>query len=306
MKRFIKKNIIFCIVIPLLPISLIESIGYLFITKISHHKIVAKAQSLIPEIDSNSIVILGDSRIEWGIKTVEIANRNGNVINLALPGSNGFDIIKFLIQNNIYPQKIILGFTPNYGRYYNHNLNTLRFTTKNLLKENIKYWLMQNSYTYDNASIKLFLKGETPYFLNHQYDNDGNVIVEEDGDYYKRMNLQLKMYTKWNTNFDKELYTNYVKELNLLRFQLEGKSVLYGLYMPVSDTIRSLEIDNYNIIEANTLFDYYMDFSDFLPSNDSSYFYDGSHLNSEYAFEFTKEVNKSIEKHEPTTKYKRH
>ena len=215
MKRFIQKNIVFFIVLPILLLSFIESISYLFITKISHHKIVAKAQSLIPKIDSNSIVIIGDSRLEWGIKTYEITNKKGKVINLAMPGSNGFDIIHFLIQNNIYPQKIIIGFTPNFCKYKNHNLNKLHFSTKNLLIENIKYWLKQNSYLYDKASIDLFLKGEVPLFIDHQYDDLGNVLVKENGDYHQRMNYQLKMYKEWNTNFDYNLYKNYVKELNL-------------------------------------------------------------------------------------------
>lgn len=300
MKRFIQKNIIFIYVIPFFIILLIESIGYLFVPKISHHKIVAKAQSLIPKIDSNSIVILGDSRLEWGIKTDEIANRNGNVINLAMPGSNGFDIIKFFIRNNIYPQKIIIGFTPNYGRYKNHSLNMLHFSTKNSLKENIKYWLKQNSFTYDRNSIILFLKGEEPYFINHQYDNYGNVIVEENGDFNERMNHQLEMYTEWSKNFNIDEYRNYIKELKIFSSQLKGKSNFYGLYMPISDTICSLEIDHYYKTEVENLFDFYMDFSDFLSNNDSTYFYDGSHLNSEYAREFTKEVNKSIIKHERT------
>jgi len=305
MEKFIKKIICF-VAISFLLIPIIESICHLIVPKISHHNIFAKSQNLIPKIDSNSIVFLGDSRLECGIKTEEITNKSGKVINLAMPGSNGFDIIEYMISNKIYPKTLIIGFTPNYGRYKNHNLNKLHYSTKNLIKESFKYWLKQNSFTYNKASINLFLAGKEPYFVNHEYDNYGNVVVKENGDFNKRMELQLKMYKNWNDRFNKNEFKNYLQKLSELVSLLDGKTNVYGIYMPTSDTILSLENDHYNKNEINNMFDYYMDFSDFQPNNDSSYFYDGSHLTLEYAHQFTKEINKSIEKHERTTMYKSH
>jgi len=43
--------------------------------KISYENIDARSQQLIPKIDSNSILFLGDSRIAWGIKPNIIKNR---------------------------------------------------------------------------------------------------------------------------------------------------------------------------------------------------------------------------------------
>jgi hypothetical protein len=266
----------------------------LIIPKISHHNIIAKAQNLIPLIDSNSIVILGDSRLEWGIKTNEITNMNGKVINLAMPGSNGLDIIQYFINNEIFPKIIIMGFCPNCGRWGNHSLDKLDYSKKNQLIANIRYWLKENSYIYDVASIKLYFLGEKPYFTNHKYDEYGNVVVCENGNYYERIKYQIINYNRLNIEYDRNEYKKYLSELKKIHTQLTGESKLLGLYMPVSDTLFSLEKTHYQKNEIDTLFDYFMDYSQFQPNNDSLYFYDGSHLSSRYAIHFTKIIDRSI------------
>lgn len=282
------------ITLPILVILVIEVLCHFMITKISHHNIMAKSQELIPEIDSNSIIILGDSRLEWGIKTQNITNKGGCVINLAMPGSNGLDIVKYLINNKIYPKTIIMGFTPNYGRYNNHNLDEIDISKINLYKNSLKYWLIQNSYIYDKESIILFLEGKEPYFINHKYDEYGNVIVEENGYFNKRIKHQLKMYKRWSLEFNKNYFDIYIKNLSSLIFKLKGKTNVYGLYMPVSDTLFSLEKNYYDKYTTSNSFEYYMDFSNFIPNNDSTYYYDGSHLNAEYAYEFTDILNQNL------------
>ncbi len=293
MKQFISKVIVFTI-IPIVFVLMLEVIAYSFIPKISHHKIKAKGQLLIPKVDSNSILILGDSRLEWGLKTHKIINENGNVLNLAMPGSNGFDVIQYLITNKIYPKLIILGFTPNYYRYENHKLNKMHFSITNLLKESSKYWLMQNSYIYEMNSILLFIKGKQPYFIRHVYDNQGNVVVKEKGCFKERFKLQLEMYKRWYEEFDEKKYKRYLLEMKDLISQFEGKTSVYGLYMPVSDTLRQLEEYHYNKLEVVDIFDYFMDYSNARFESDSIHFYDGSHLTPEFAIQFTDLINQDI------------
>ena len=68
------------------------------IPKISDHVINHKLVSLINKIDSSSIVIVGDSRLEWGLKPLVIESelkkngKNLTCFNLAMPGSNGIDV----------------------------------------------------------------------------------------------------------------------------------------------------------------------------------------------------------------------
>jgi hypothetical protein len=218
MRDFIYRVTVFFLVIPIFSIILVEiCCRALEFPKISHHNIGAKSQDLIPLIDSNTILLLGDSRVEWGVKPELIKyNNKEQVINLALPGNNGLDIMNYLKVNKIYPKTIIWGFTPNYGRYTNHNLDKVIYSRPNRAVANLKYWLKQNSYFFDHKSITNHFKGERPYFKNHKYDNWGGAYVTEYGNYQERKKVQLKMYEEWQLDFDKDKYTNYLSSIKLL------------------------------------------------------------------------------------------
>ena len=301
MKKFLKKLLAF-ISIALILILLAESIFHLLsITKISYHNINAKAQDLIPKLNSKSILVLGDSRIEWGIKPQLIENPEGGVYNLAFPGSNGFDILTYLLKKKIYPKTIIIGFTPNYWRYTNFGFDNAVFSYKNRIIENLKYYVLQRSYLYDKESIMMYFKGDKPFFIHHEYDNEGGVTVIEYGDYIKRKSFQKKMYKDWHDGFGLENYQNYIRNLTNLAMKFKGKSNIIGLYMPVSNEIFELEKENYNIADISNVYDYYYDYSSMLAYEDSvgkgeNYFYDGSHLNPEFAKIFTKKFNDDLKK----------
>lgn len=286
--------------IPLFLMFLLESSFHLLnITKISYHNIMAKAQDIMPKLNSNSIIFLGDSRIEWGIKPKLIENPEGEVYNLAFPGSNGLDLLAYLSKNKIYPKIIIIGFTPNYGRYSNHGMDNIILSYKNRITEDLKYFLLQKSYLYDKESIKLNFQGKTPYFIDHKYDCQGGVTVVESGNYDDRKTYQKKMYKDWYDNFDKEKYQFYLKNLTNLLNKFKGKSHVFGLYMPVSNEIFELEKENYNSNDIARAVDYYFDYSSLISAKDSInrdeyYFYDGSHLSPEYAIIFTKKLSSAL------------
>ena len=293
MKKYLLKLLLFFVPIVLF-ILLLETFGHLFVKKISHNKIDAKNQLLIPKVDSNSIVILGDSRLEWGLKTQEIMNKGGNVINLAMPGSNGHDIIEYLIAERIYPKLILIGFSPNYGRYINHGILTQKISKTNLFLTSSKYWVKQNSYTYDIETIKLYLEKKEPYLIQHQYDELGNVTVIENGHFYKRLDHQLKMYRFWDRTFSKIDFDKYLVQTKKIKTKLVEKTHFWGIYMPVSDTIHAFEKDHYNLNEIKHYFDDFIDLSQFNTSNDSTFFYDGSHLKTEIAIQISQDISKRV------------
>lgn len=70
------------------------------IPKKSHNNISAKGQELIPKINNNSVLLLGDKIMKM-VSTQEIDDSNGNVINLALPGIKGFEMLQYLLKKNI-------------------------------------------------------------------------------------------------------------------------------------------------------------------------------------------------------------
>ena len=172
MKYFLRTLLVF-LSIPILIILVIELFAHIIgIPKISNHNIYSKAQDLVPQIDSNTFLILGDSRVEWGIKPARLGKYfripHNAIINLAFPGSNGIDILAYLLKIKKYPKFILIGYTPNYGRYPNHNLENQEYSFGNKLKMKMEYFLNQNLYIKDK-SILYYLKKEPLYFY---YTND--------------------------------------------------------------------------------------------------------------------------------------
>lgn len=305
MKKYLLKLLKF-ITILLLIIVLVEVTCNLFkVPKNSYQNIYAKGQNLIPQINSNTILFLGDSRIEWDIKPIIIKNifkteGDINVINLAMPGSNGLDILAYLKANNIYPKLIILGYTTNVGRYKNHDFDKIIYSNKNKVLERFKYFLKQNSYTYDWNSIKKFLDGDLPVNLNHAYDKWGGVHVTLYGDYKYQEDHNLKYYKQWSKDFSKAKLSTYFSSIKKFKqWFLKGGTRIYGLSMPISlDLIKLEKQDTFNH-NASELFDNYYDYSTLrLPVNqtfvDSFYFKDGSHLTQDFAILFSEKFAKKL------------
>lgn len=298
MKTYLLKLLKFITII-LLIFMLIEVISnFLKVPKISYQNIYAKGQNLIPQINSNTILFLGDSRIEWGIKPIvikNILNNQGdiNVINLAMPGSNGLDILAYLKANNIYPKLIILGYTTNIGRYKNHDFHKIMYSSKNRIIERIKYFLKQHSYVFDRNSIKLYLNGIHPVNMNHEYDKLGGVNVTLYGNYKYQENYNILNYKRWSKDFSKDkLYTYFSSVKKFKQWFLKGGTRIYGLSTPISLNLNKLEQQNAFDQYASELFDKYYDYSTLkLPVNqvfvDSIYFQDGSHLTKNFAISFS-------------------
>jgi hypothetical protein len=294
MKKYLIKLLIF-VTIALFAILIVEVFSTIIkVPKISYPNIYPKSQSLIPKINSNTILFLGDSRIEWGIKPIIIQNilnnkHNINVVNLAMPKSNGLDILTYLKSKNIFPKIIILGYTSNFGRYTNHDLDKIEYSNRNRIEERLKYFLKQNYFIYDYNSIKEYLMGRHPISINHEYDSLGGVNVTLYGNYQSKKEFQIKIYTEWSKDFSKDkLKAYYLSVKKFKQWFSKGGTKIYGLSMPASYDLIKLEHTNYIDQNVSELFDKYYDFSILNQTIvDSTYFLDGSHLTQEFAISFS-------------------
>lgn len=288
-------------------ILVIEATSRIFsVPKITHHKIVPKAHNLLPKINENAIVFIGDSRIEWGIKPILFEEKLGEekacVYNLAMPGSNGMDVLKYLKNNKINPKLIVVGYTRNYGRYVNHNLDSLNYSNMEWLRSNVGYWLKQRMYILDQSIWECWADRPV-FFRSHEYDEQGGVVVFENGDFKERLAKQTETYTTWKKTFSGETLQAYKSELKELvgHFRASGVPV-YGIYMPVSKGIYALEQQDESELEAELGLTRFEDLSNFvytneIPGHDSIYFLDGSHLSHDYALVFTEKLAKMTKKH---------
>lgn len=275
------------------------------VPKIAHHDIYAKAQKLVPRINNNTILIIGDSRPEWGIKPLVLAEKmkqasiNGNVVNMATPGKNGLDVLRYLVKNNIHPQIIIHGYAPNYGTHKNHGTDTIEYTFFNKQYESFNYWMDSHCYFRDQ-SVWYFIKRTPLYFKSHDYDSLGGVTVTENGDYKARAEEQHKMFKSFKTSFKQQEMNNYFAEADSLIKKLRSNgSVVYGVYMPVAKKVYELQhvtpdnipgIPSYNRFYEWSAFTY----NNEAPAPDSTFYYDDCHLNPAYAVIFTGKLADSI------------
>lgn len=311
MYRFLINLLIFTCVAFVLIFVVELSCRLLKVPKISHHNIYSKSQDLIPIINNNTILILGDSRLEWGIKPLKVLEKltkdSLNVINMALPGSNGLDILIYLKKNNIYPRLILMGYTPNYGRNKNHGLDLISYSKPNAIKEKIKYSLKQTLYLQDQ-SIKEYIINGFPYFKNHKYDALGGAIVNEYGDYAKRLEEQIVIYNTYKNSFDSLGLKKYCTEMNtMIKIFRKNGSVICGIYMPVSKRIFDIEASAVYSKPQKINFDRFYDFSNYTYTvernrPDSTYFYDGSHLSHKYSDVFSEKLVRYISKSHPDIK----
>lgn len=272
------------------------------IPKISNHNISAKAQDLVPLIDENTFLIIGDSRLEWGIKPSNLKKqlnlKNVKVINLAFPESNGIDILDYLSKKNIYPKAILMGYTPNYGRYTNHNLDIAKYSFIRKINADFKYFIGQTFYLNDESFLNFF-NGKAQYFKSHDYDSWGGVNVFEYGDYSKRMELQKKMYKEWEETFSQEKLNNYCTKLNNLIARFKQKqTMIFGIYMPVCDSIfqyEKKESESWQKINYDKFYNLsHYTYTSQPKAADSTYFYEGSHLSHEYSYIFSDTLGKMI------------
>lgn len=302
MRLFLTKFLIFALSL-LIVMALIEGFArFASIPKISNHNISAKAQDLVPQIDKNTFLIIGDSRLEWGIKPLNVKKQlnveNIKVINLAFPESNGIDILEYLTKHNIYPKAILMGYTSNYGRYTNHNLDILKYSFIRKIHAELKYFIGQTFYFNDQSFLN-FLNGKEQYFKSHDYDEWGGVNVSEYGDYRKRMELQEKMYKEWKDSFSPGKLENYCRKVNELVTQFkEHKTKMLGIYLPVSAPIfdfEKQENQSWQRINYDRFYDLsHYTYSSQLKAPDSIYFYEGSHLSHAYSYIFSDTLGKMI------------
>ena len=307
MKGFLKK-----IVVALAGfIALVAALEILYrllkVPKITHQNIYAKGQSLMPQINNNTILIIGDSRLEWGIKPEVVmqkfktAGSTSNVVDMAMPGSNGLDILHYLIANNIHPKLIIHGFAPNYGGYKNHGFDKEEYSAYNKTSAAFSYWLDQHFYFRDQ-SVMNWLKRIPPYFKSHEYDALGGATVTEYGDYSHRSNTQYDMYKGFKNSFKQTALDAYCKAADSAIAVLKSKgSVVCGVYMPISKKIYELQNLANGNLPAISSYNKFYDFSFFaynneVPAHDSVFFYDGCHLLPEYARVFTGKVVDSLKR----------
>lgn len=288
MIKFLTKLVLFSVVCFVIP----EMAMHLFMPKISHHQTIEKAARLLPKVTKNTILFVGDSRIEWGIKPDIIEAKTGSpTINLAMPGSNGLDVLEYLQKEKIYPQKIIVGvnhFCPTWRnfkrikKWENSPLENLQLQTA--------YWFKQHSFLYEKKSIDEYRAGNSPFFLQHNYDKKGGVIVKERGNYEERQAFQLEWFGKQVKKFDLDsLAQVYAREMDARvgHFRENGTEV-YGLVMPICEDLQALEnspeIDNiFSEINFTQYFNYQKKYAD----NSEEIYADCSHLTPQMAREFS-------------------
>jgi hypothetical protein len=306
MKHFLKRTFGIIAVFILLVAALEMLYRLLKVPKISHQSIYAIGQSVIPKINNNTILLIGDSRLQWGIKPILVmekmkaAGYNCNVVDMAMPGSNGLDMLHYLIQHNIHPKLIIHGYGANYAIYQNHGFDKQEYSEFNKISENFSYWLDQHFYFRDQ-SVMQYVRRSPLYFKSHSYDSLGGATVTEYGDYANRSATQIEMYKGFKTNFKQAGLDKYSMDANAAIEKLKSQgAIVYGLYMPISKKIFDLQNASSNW-PANIVYNKFYDFADFTytnetPAHDSVYFYDGCHLRPEYGTVFTGVLVDSLQK----------
>ncbi len=284
-------------VLPLLLFGATETVArMLHIPKISHNNIDAKAQQVLAQADEQTLLIVGDSRLEWGLLPLameeNLRGENIRVLNMAMPGSNGLDVMQYIVRHKIKLKGIVAGVSPFFGRYANHGVERIKLSLRNCIYENGHYQAKQVFYCMDN-SIANFYENGYPYFKSHFYDEQGGAVVDAYGGYEKRYMFQQTMYKKWNAEFSPGKLTVYTNALNKLADSLQQLQVpVYAVYMPVSSKLFALEKDFKTTLEQQLQVESYSDYSGFVYSDstllhDSVYFYDGSHLSHTYAKKFS-------------------
>lgn len=291
---WLKRVVVFATIPVVLLFAVELACRILKVPKISHNNIDAKAAQLLPEIDASTVLIVGDSRLEWGIRPDEIEkelkNKKLKVLNLAMPGSNGLDVLEYVKQNGIEPAAVIIGNTVFYGQYSNHDLHNLNCSVYQQLKTSFYYFVQQHLYVADQ-SIPMYLHHEQVYFKSHAYDSKGGAVVEEYGNYASRYFYQEKMYNRWHDQFNNRDYCRYNDSLNShIKYFAQNEVPLLVLRMPVSQKIQNFEPE---FVNCDTRIDsaYILDYRNWRSLNtdaDSLQFYDGSHLTVESSVNFSK------------------
>jgi len=294
MKTFLLQGILFISLITIIP----EGICRLFIPKISHHKNYEKFADLFPEIDNNTILIAGDSRMEWGVKPLllnDLMRESGSdysSINLAMPGSNGLDVLSACLEMDKYPKLILLGTNAFAPLWRNFQFDSSKTTAAYSKEVNREYFFREHSYLWEQKSIKQYFKSKPPFFLHHNYDSKGGVEVVENGNYHERLDFQIAYYKKKSATLTDSVFMNYLDELEVLERQLKKRNIpVFVVRMPLVEELQSLEKQNRNKFKS---IDFeYVDwdclelFNSHGRNMDSLIYQDGSHLSQAYAKKFT-------------------
>ncbi len=146
---------------------------------------------------------------------------------------------------------------------------------------------------YEKKSIDEYRAGNPPFFLHHNYDKKGGVIVKERGDYAARQQFQLEWFNKQVDKFDLDSLAHvYARDMEAQaqHFRANGSEV-YGLVMPICGELQALEnspeIDS---VFSEINFTQYLNYQKKYANNSEEIYADCSHLTPQTAKEFSKFV----------------
>lgn len=201
MKSFILRVFVF-VLIGVCLFAAVEITGRsLNVVKRPVFNIKAKSQNLVPQIDQDTILFIGDSRIEWGIKPTKFlegftSDNRLKAINLAFTDSNGIDVLRYLKNNRIHPQLIIIGHTPIACRYKNHGLDSEVYSNPRKLFLNAENYFRSNFLVSDNSIYQYYKNG--PLTMKRlEYGPWGDVSASLTVSYEEAKKRQILLYTSW-------------------------------------------------------------------------------------------------------------
>ena len=152
------------------------------------------------------------------------------------------------------------------------------------------YWFKQHSFLYERKSIDEYRAGNPPFFLQHNYDKKGGVIIRERGNYEERQAFQLEWFGKQVNKFNLDsLAQVYARDMDAqARHFRENGSEVYGLVMPICEDLQALEksaeIDS---IFSEINFTQYFNYQKKYANNLEEIYADCSHLTPQTAKEFS-------------------
>jgi hypothetical protein len=267
---------------------------------------------------------VGDSRVEWGINPLKVENGLGKnyqlnkCYNLGMPGSNGLDVLKYLNTYKKYPKALIIGYSAYGYLNHNHSFNPPDqksiFKLSNKIRSFISMSLNKTFLFEDNfESLRLYLSNQKPYFIKHEYDDQGGVKVWENGNYKERKLIQIQEYSEYKKEFDSDKALKFVENLNLLlnKFRSAGTEIIL-LRMPVCMELKQIEdvekIEQaFSLVKTDHVLEYY-NCNNTSPNSfakeyiavlgnlklEESFFLDGSHISHSQTEEFSRQIGIDI------------
>ncbi|MCI5056468.1 MAG: hypothetical protein MRY83_10195 [Flavobacteriales bacterium] len=285
MKRFLKKTILLVVTFITI-LVLFECVSaVLSAPKESQNKFYVKYQELIPLVNSKSVVLLGDSRMEWGVNASQIKN----ALNFGMPGSNGLDVLKYLRDNSIFPKAILINYTPFIHEYSNYNVDKTQYNLSTYIKTWIDYKLMDNSFLYNKKNMDILIHQNQPFMLEHYYNEYGDAEILLNENYPGPVQFQIDQYSSRASRFDSVKHKELLAEFEELSTVFKEHNTLFtGIYLPVCDTINQIEkpLPHYDYLNKVFVSGFY-NFHELYDSLGQDVFMDCAHLEESYNVRFT-------------------